>query len=595
MQPSEISSVADLGNDWTVIGIEGGDNSLIKLTAKDTRKVVFVKARMPKSGGESEEIVYIIGHRGWIASPIGSPHLKRLTEAGLRRQVIPVKTRELVEQIYSEWEERTKSGDAKVEDETKKHKNIQQVESTILECLRMGVSDIHLEVREGGAVLRRRVNGTLIDFDTLTELKGHEWGRAVYNVLTTVSGVSLKIKETQDALIERDFGFIKLRARVATAPCHPKGFHMVLRLLKEDNNSKPLTTAQLGYSHQGQRDIDTASSKTKGVVCFSGTTGSGKSTTLQSVITYKVQERAGQVKVITVEDPPEYLLPAVQIPVIRPKNGDASEAYAAAIRAALRQDPDWLMVGEVRDQQSAELVQTIVDTGHPVFTTVHASGCIQTLHRFINLGISRESLAAPEFISGLFYQRLLPRICPSCSKTIRDGIIPVRLGAKELLVTLKVMREDVVKSIVKQHAATKTATPLLRYMQDNRLISSSDAEHVASAYNRFNNPEKMARLYQRIESVADISADKIRFKGDGCSKCKGTGIVGRTVVSEGLLPNMPMLEMIADGSDTELVSYWRKNQNGKFAIEDAVDKMRMGIVDPIDVEHEVGTIENTYM
>lgn len=594
MKP-EINSVSDLGNDWVVLGTENGDTSVVKLTPKDARKVVFVKAKVPKSGGETEEVVYVIGHRSWILSPVGSYHLTKLADAGLKRQVLPVSRRDLVDQVYSEWSERSKSGEFKKEDQTEKHENIKQVEAVILKCLELGASDIHLEVKEGGAVLRRRINGTLVDFDTLTELKGHEWGRAVYNVLTTVAGVSLKIKNTQDALIERDFGFVKLRARVATAPCHPRGFHMVLRLLKEQSNSKPLTTEELGYSAQEQNNIDRAASRTKGIICFSGTTGSGKSTSLQSVITLKVLERGGNVKVITVEDPPEYVIPAVQIPVIRGDDGDASDAYAGAIRAALRQDPDWLMVGEVRDEQSANLVRTIVDTGHPVYTTVHASGCVQTLHRFINLGVSREALAAPEFISGLFYQKLLPKICPSCAKTIKDGIIPVRQGVKQLLVTLKLYQEEAVDRFHNQYLATKTSSSFLRYLQDNRLISSADAEFVASSYNRFNNPKKMGELLSRIESVSDISSDKILFKGDGCSKCKGTGVIGRTVVSEGLLPDMSMLDMIAEGADKELVAYWRKNQNGKFAVEDAVEKMRAGIVDPIDIELEVGTIGSTYM
>ena len=340
--------------------------------------------------------------------------------------------------------------------------------------------------------------------------------------------------------------------------------------------------------------IASAMSKTKGIVCVAGTTGSGKSTTLQNLLMTKIIERSGELAVMTVEDPPEYVIPAAtQIPVIRDDKGDASVAFASAIRTALRMDPDLLMVGEVRDNQSAALVQKIVETGHPVYTTIHASGCIQTIGRFENLGVSRDTMSAPEFISGFFYQKLLPKVCPHCAKRIEHGRVPVRMTERDLIITLKILSEDVTEEHYNTYKRSGSRINFLRFLQDKRVIESEQAEFVASSYERFNDPDELQALLNRINSVADIRTDNILFRGDGCAQCKNTGVIGRAVVSEGLTPDMAMLEMIADGADRDLMIYWKKNKDGKFAIEDAVEKMRMGLVDPVDIEHEVGQLGST--
>lgn len=591
----EIKSIPDLGQGWSLLGAPNGDNTVINLTPAERKKVIFVKTKDQSSANGEGDIVYVIGARKWIMSDRGSELLAKLLQSGLKRQVQPVSGPELINEIYAEWSTNANASKAKSDDKLREHDNVQFVEQVLIDCIKNDVSDIHLEVGENRAIIRRRVNGTLKEHLPLSPNKGEEFGRTVYNVLSSIAGTTLKPDETQDALIDHVIGLTKVRGRVATAPIYPNGFTMVIRILKEQNNVKPLTTEELGYSAAEARKIKQSTAKTKGINCWAGTTGSGKSTSLQAVISGKIIERAGEVKVITVEDPVEYEIPgANQIPVKRSSDGDASGAFSAAIRSALRLDPDWLMVGEVRDAQSAQLVRTIVDTGHPVFTTVHASGCIQTLSRFENLGIDRETLAGPEFISGFYYQKLLPKICPHCAKRIENGKIPVRMNVQDIIPTLQIMRPESCQDLYRSYKGSKTEINFLRYLQDRREITSMQADMVSTAFHRFNDPVESAERLERIMNVADLKNDNILFKGEGCNKCKG-GIIGRTVVSEGLCPDMAMLEMISDGSDRDLISYWRKNQNGKFAIEDAVEKMRMGIVDPIDIEHEVGKIGEILM
>ncbi|WP_210498558.1 GspE/PulE family protein [Vibrio crassostreae] len=595
MKAGEIKAVTDLGEEWTILGVENGDRSIVNLSKKDRERIVFVRTTVRGEDGEDTDLVYIIGHRAWITSNTGSETLKKLADANLDRRVQPIQKKQLLVDIYKEWEKRVKDAPyANQQVDEKSYENVQEVEDVLVECLKDGVSDIHIEVKETTAQIRRRINGTIKEYKVMTPQQGNEWGRTIYNVLTTVAGTNFKPHIPQDALIDKDFGFVRLRGRVATAPANPNGFTMVIRLLKMQNATKPLSTEQLGYSERERFKISSAMSKTKGITCVAGTTGSGKSTTLQNLIMTKIMERNGELAVMTVEDPPEYVIPqATQIPVIRDSKGDASNAFSSAIRTALRMDPDLLMVGEVRDAQSAALVQKIVETGHPVFTTIHASGCIQTIARFENLEVSRETMSSPEFISGFFYQKLLPKICPNCAKRIEHGRVPVRMNERDLLSTLKIMNKDMVNQHYNAYRKNGAKTNFLRHLQDKRIIEPDQAELVASSYKRFNNPYELEALYERIDAVADMRSDNIIFKGDGCKACKQTGIIGRTVVSEGMTPDMAMLEMIGDNADRDLMIYWKKNKDGKFAIEDAVEKMRLGLVDPVDIEHEVGQLGST--
>lgn len=591
----EIKAVSDLGENWTVLGTDNGDKSLFTLSARDRAAVVIVQVKDKETG--NGDIVYFIGRRDWLVSSVASEYAKKVQENKLTKRMLPITSRALLDNIYKEWAARAKNVViTKTEKKQKSYDNVQDVEDCLVECLKDGVSDIHIEVKESYAQIRRRINGTIKEYKPLSVNQGIEWGRTIYNVMTTIAGTSFKPHIPQDALIDKDFGFVRLRGRVATAPCYPNGFKMVIRLLKMQAMTKPLTTEQLGYSRIERTKIAKAVSKPKGITCIAGTTGSGKSTTLQSLILGKSLERNGELAIMTVEDPVEYEIPpATQIPVVRDDNGDAADAFAGAIRTALRMDPDLLMVGEVRDAQSAALVQKIVDTGHPVFTTIHASGCIQTIKRFENLGVTREAMGTPEFISGFFYQKLLPIVCPHCAKTIKNGQVPPRSSERDIIRTLKIQGEDEVNTLYKKYLAAQKSTSFTRYLQDIGSINSEQAEMVASTYERFNDKESLRALYSRIEYVSDLKSENILFKGDGCKECKGTGIIGRMVCSEGLTPDLPMLEMISEGADRDLMIYWKKNGNGRFAIEDAVSKMRQGLVDPIDIEHEVGEIGSTIL
>lgn len=461
------------------------------------------------------------------------------------------------------------------------------------DVLASGASDLHIEVGEQ-TIIRARING---DIRELTEYRdgavqtrdtGFEFARTLYNTFSLVSGMSFNEKVTQDALgLIPNVSGSDLRVRIATAPTEPAGFDMVMRLLVVQDSSKPLTLEQLGYQEKQRDMIAEAVAQGVGVTIIAGTTGSGKSTTLQNVLMTEINNRNGHLKVITVEDPPEYFIPgASQIPVVRDKDGDAKKAFKNAIKASLRMDPDVIMIGEVRDEQSAELLIEAVQTGHKVLSTIHAGSALSILGRLENLGIDKETLADNEFISGLIYQKLFPVLCPHCSVALNDGYIPVKNPIEKVLVDNHFTTKEVIQSAKEKFGKTN----IVRALQDMGELSLVDAEKALQIFDEINDEEENEKMLKRISSMAgNLKDHNIKFKGDGCEHCKN-GIKGRTVVSEVVRPDMELRELISEGKTTAIFKYWRKNLGGKTAVEDSYDKMLTGKLSPIDIEDTFGFI-----
>jgi len=587
----QIKNIQELPSDWELLSNGEEKNELYKIEDSQKKSLAIVKTSYIEDE-KTYHAFYFIGKKDVLLQQ----NIKLIRDKLLKsnnRVFIAVADEDgkLIDEIYKTAKEGIKEDDKDYSNSTDIQK---EVNDLFIKAVRLGVSDIHLEVRKGFSRVRARINGRISNFysTAFAESTGIEWARVIYQVMTAVSNATFNPKTQQDALVVGIFGDkegkVKLRVRVATNPSEPSGFDMTMRLLIIQDSKKPLTLEQLGYNKKLTHSIKLSMAQPVGLTIIAGTTGSGKSTTLQNILLAKINERNGEIKVITVEDPPEYFIPgATQVPVIRDEKGDAQLGFSKAIKSAMRSDPDIIMVGEIRDNQSANLTVSAVQSGHQVFSTIHAQSALGILPRIENLGVGRDILGSPEFIAGLIYQKLLPIICPHCSIKLNEDNIPNKYSLEKIISDNKIISESDLFKLMRNKPQNLN---VVRFLQDIKAINSIQAEFILNEY-KIKNPaeEKEEFLIRLNEYYGDVSKLNIRFKGDGCKHCRD-GVKGRTVVAEIVRPDLYMLDLITQKRDSELLSYWKKTLGGKFAAEDAYDKIKEGIVCPLDVEDELGLI-----
>lgn len=284
-------------------------------------------------------------------------------------------------------------------------------------AVKLRASDIHIRCSEvTNTSIHMRIHGD-IEF---VEEHPYEWGSqlctTIYQAMADVSDSSFEPLSRQDARIA-DRAKIPNGLdgiRIATTP-QVDGYVMVLRMLYNDTvNSFDL--GLLGYLKEQCNAVELMKRRPTGINIIAGPTGSGKSTTLQRVLGSIIKDTGGRKHVITVEDPPEYPIPgSVQTPVT---NADTEEersrAFQSAIKAAMRLDPDVIMIGEIRDAPSATLAVRAAMTGHQVWSTLHSNSAFGTLDRLMDLGVPLEMLTDHTIITGLTCQRLVKLLCPHC-------------------------------------------------------------------------------------------------------------------------------------------------------------------------------------
>lgn len=289
----------------------------------------------------------------------------------------------------------------------------------------VGASDIHFRVsKREKTQVHFRVNGDLEQVAEHSEVFGEQMCTAIYQALADVSDATFEKLSRQDARISAR---TKIPAgldgiRIATSP-QVDGFLMVLRLLY-DSAGESNDLGNLGYNNAQKQTIEMMKSHPTGINILAGPTGSGKSTTLKRVLSSVIEQCLGSKHVLTVEDPPEYrIVGAVQTPVT---NADTEEErsrkFQQAIKAAMRLDPDVIMIGEVRDAPSGSLAIQAAMTGHQVWTTVHANSAFAIVNRLIDLGLAPNLVTDSTIITGLTCQRLVKLLCPNCKLPLGDHL-----------------------------------------------------------------------------------------------------------------------------------------------------------------------------
>jgi len=268
------------------------------------------------------------------------------------------------------------------------------------EAVRAGASDIHLEAIRGGLVVRFRLDGILLPAPAAPA--GLE--TAILSRLKLMADLDIaERRRPQDGRIRVRLSDRELDVRVSTVPTL-HGESVVLRVL--DRGGRPVGLDTLGMPAAILEQVRVLAKKPHGMVLVTGPTGSGKTTTLYAAL--GLREAAAE-KIITIEDPIEYQLPGItQVPV----HAQAGVTFAAALRSILRQDPDVIMVGEMRDGETASLAVQAAMTGHLVFSTLHTNDALGAIPRLIDLGVPAYLVAAT--VDAVMAQRLVRGVCSEC-------------------------------------------------------------------------------------------------------------------------------------------------------------------------------------
>jgi general secretion pathway protein E len=294
---------------------------------------------------------------------------------------------------------------------------VKLVNSTLYDSLKAGASDVHLESTPGGLTVKYRVDGVL---DHAADVNGIELAEQVISRLKVLAELDIAERRVpQDGSFRVEAAGREIDLRVSIMPSI-HGEDAVIRILDKRAMVEAygsLTLDALSFDAESLAKLRSLAEEAYGMLLVTGPTGSGKTTTLYAALT---EINNGRDKIITIEDPVEYQLPGIlQIPV----NEKKGLTFAKGLRSILRHDPDKIMVGEIRDHETAEIAVQSALTGHLVLTTVHANNVFDVFGRFTHMGI--DPYAFVSALNGIWAQRLIRLNCPHCS-------VPVKPASAEL-------------------------------------------------------------------------------------------------------------------------------------------------------------------
>jgi type IV pilus assembly protein PilB len=297
------------------------------------------------------------------------------------------------EEIYEEEELREMVDEAPI---------IKLANYIISKAYQKGASDIHIEPEDDKIRVRFRIDGVLKK--EMTAPKSSH--RALVSRIKIIANLDItEHRVPQDGRIKMIFKGEKLDMRVSTLPTI-KGEKIVIRLLAQNTNLLDLDN--LGLSDYNRKKIGQLIKKPNGVLLLTGPTGSGKSTTLFAALN---ELNSPQINMVTIEDPVEYQIAGINQVQAKEKSG---LTFAKTLRSILRQDPDIIMIGEMRDQETAEIAVRSALTGHLVFSTLHTNDAVSSITRLIDMGLAPYLVAAS--LNGVVAQRLVRRLCPHCKE-----------------------------------------------------------------------------------------------------------------------------------------------------------------------------------
>jgi len=288
---------------------------------------------------------------------------------------------------------------------------IKLLNSTILDALNRRASDIHIETGQDGVVIKYRIDGVLYPTGAPIDLN---FQGPIISRLKVMSELDISERRIpQDGRFKVMMGDKSIDFRISIMPS-VLGEDAVIRILDKESiasSLQGLTLESLGITEREIHRLRRKIREPYGMILVTGPTGSGKSTTLYAALS---EIHSGEEKIITIEDPVEYMLRGIlQIPV----NEKKGLTFAKGLRSILRHDPDKIMIGEIRDPETAQIAVQSALTGHLVFTTVHANNVFDVLGRFIHMGIDPYNFVS--CLNCVMAQRLVRRLCDKCRRPVR--------------------------------------------------------------------------------------------------------------------------------------------------------------------------------
>ena len=391
---------------------------------------------------------------------------------------------------------------------------IVRIVDTLLEyAIFEGASDIHIEPEEKDLLARYRVDGILRTVMTLPK-------NVQPGIIARVKILAnLKVDEhrlPQDGRFKINAKDYRVSFRVSIIPTFD-GEKVVMRLLNE--KAQILTLEQLGLQPSTLEVIKRNIAKPHGMILVTGPTGSGKTTTLYTILNIL---NTPEVNIITIEDPIEYRMPHVNQSQINPKIG---YTFATGLRAFLRQDPDIIMVGEIRDQETAEIAIHAAMTGHLVLSTLHTNDAVTTLPRLSDMGVPAFLVASTTNI--IIAQRLVRKICFNCIQSYKLD-----------------------KQTVEELNQQLDLENIMQTLEEKKIIINAK---------------------QGIEAL-------LFYRGKGCKQCSNTGYKGRLGIYEVLEITEEMAELILKKASPAELKKQAEKQNMLTIVEDGFIKAKNGII-----------------
>ncbi|MEK7130124.1 MAG: GspE/PulE family protein [Patescibacteria group bacterium] len=390
---------------------------------------------------------------------------------------------------------------------------IVRIVDTLLEyAILEGASDIHIEPTEKSVIVRYRVDGVLKDVMTLPK-------NAQSGILARIKILAnLKIDEhrvPQDGRFKIAQGEYKVAFRVSTLPVFD-GEKIVMRVLNE--SAEVLTLEQLGFLKGPLEIVKRNIRRPHGMILVTGPTGSGKTTTLYTMVSIL---NTPKVNISTVEDPIEYRMPRINQSQVNPKIGFT---FATGLRALLRQDPNVIMVGEIRDAETGEIGVHAAMTGHLVLSTLHTNDAVTAIPRLIEMGIPTFLVAST--VNLVIAQRLVRIICPHCISSYNLSTTAI---------------EDIQKQM--------NVKEILEVMEREGVITDKEV--------------KLGEL--------------LFYRGKGCNKCNMEGYKGRVGVYEILEITPETQDLILNHASTEDLHKTTRKNNMITMLQDGMIKAKNGI------------------